>query len=357
MREYYEIWWEQITGPKRFVDRIVKNINDDKCTVLCVPNILPWGDELREVIIRNYINNEKWFETIDAGIEDIADAGNYLLQKFADEKTSTSYAYHSRNTTIEKYLKEKKVLNNRILWIRNVPDTKLSKWTSFFRKYISSDNSEGTFILETRIEFNKSGKIHVLKYSDFVTIYDAHLFASIVVSQSANKQLVHQYITNLAESLCEMNAELIVEFINNTDFNTDNIGDNYRKYFDISENELAYKVWKSQIKIAFPLIEVARVNFVDKYSRLIQDCLPVEQFGEVIEDPHEVELGTLIYLLSSKYEEDEENRLVISYKDYENLHLLHKTRNKLAHVKCCSNSEIRILLLNNFFSDNEMAYN
>lgn len=350
MREYYEIWWEQITGPKRFVDRIVKNINDDKCTVLCVPDILPWGAEFREVIIRSYINSEKWFEIIDVGIGDIADAGNYLLQKFAEDKTKNSYAYHSHNTAIEKYLKDNKVLNNRIIWIKNISETALSKWTAFLRKYISNDNSEGTFILETCNEFNKSEKINVLKYSDFVTIYDAHLFASIVASQSANEQLVHQYITNLADSLCGMNVEMMVNFINDTDFYEDDITGSFIKYSDASDVELKHKIWTAQIKIAFPLIEVARVNFVDKYSHLIQDCLPVEQFGEIIEDSYEVELGTLIYFLSSKYEEVKGNRLVTSYQDYEDLHFLHKIRNKLAHVKCCSSEELHTLLLNNFFT-------
>lgn len=352
MRDYFEMWWEQVTGPKRFTDEIIKNIKNKVCTVLCVPNNLPWENELRDVIIRNYINNGEWFEIIDDGIEDITEVGKYLLQKFADEKIKTSYAYHSHNTAVEKYLKDNEVLSNRILWIKNISSTSFLKWIAFLRKYKSSNNNEGTFILEVNEQYSSTGTISVLKYSDFVTIYDAHLFASIVASQSANEQLVHQYITNLADSLCGMNVESIVEFIENTDFNEDDIRDKYSSYFDISENELTYKIWKAQIQIAFPLIEVARVNFVSKYEDLIKDCLPLEQFGEIIENPYEVELGTLIYLLSSKYEEDEDNRLVISYQDYEDLHFLHKVRNKLAHVKYCSNSEIYTLLLNNFFDDN-----
>lgn len=351
MREYYEMWWEQVTGPKRFTDEIIKNIKNRICTILCVPDNLPWENELRDVIIRNNINNGEWFEIIDGGIENITEVGNFLLQKFADEKIKTSYAYHSHNKTVEKYLKENKVLSNRILWIKNISSTSVLKWIAFLRKYKSSNNNEGTFILETNEQFNSTGTIHVLKYFDFVTIYDSHLFASIVTSQSANKQLVYQYITNLADSLCGMNVELIVEFIENTDFNGDDISNNYRSYFDISEDELTYKIWKAQIQIAFPLIEVARVNFVSKYEDLIKDCLPIEQFGEIIENPYEVELGTLIYLLSSKYEEDEENRLVISYQDYEDLHFLHRIRNKLAHVKCCNTNEIYTLLLNDFFTD------
>ncbi len=351
MREYYEIWWEHITGPMRFVERIERNINDDKCTVLCVPITLPWGDEFREVIIKNIINAEKWFEIIDDDQEKAADVGNYLLQRFAEEKIKTSYAYYSHNTPIEKYLKNNEVLKDKVLLIKNVSGSSLSKWTTFLRRYKSRNNNEGTFILETNEQFNGRGTICVIKYNEFVSIYDAHLFTSIVASQSSNEELLHQYITHLADSLCEMNVELMVKFIENIDFNEDDIISSYSKYFHISVSELAYKVWKAQIQVAFPLIEVARVNFVRKYEDSIKDCLPVEQFEENVENPYEVELGRLIYLLSSKFEEDREKRLVISCKDYEDIHFLHKIRNKLAHVKYCSSNEIYTLLLNNFFDN------
>ncbi|MDW5299564.1 MAG: hypothetical protein SA378_05435 [Sedimentibacter sp.] len=356
MREYYEIWWEHITGPKHFTDEIMKNIDNELCTMLCVPDNLPWEYELRDVIIRNNINNGKWFEIIDDSMDCCQDAGNYLLQNFAEENIKSSYAYYCHNTTIEKYLKDKKVLCNKILWIKNTTSASLSKWLTFFRKYKSNNKDEGIFILETTEEFNRTATIDVLKYSDFVTIYDAHLFSSIIASESSNEQLVHQYITYLADSLCGMDVELIVEFINNTDFYKDDIANSFRKYSNITDMELLYKIWKAQIQIAFPLVEVARVNFASKYEELIKDCLPVMQFGEIIQNPYEVELGTIIYMLSNKCEEYGENRLLISRQDYEDIHFLHDVRNKLAHIKYCRSDEIYKLLLNNFFSYSKEAY-
>lgn len=356
MREYYEIWWEHITGPKHFTDEIMKNIDNELCTVLCVPDNLPWEYELSDVIIRNNINNGKWFEIIDDSMECCQDVGNYLLQYAAEENIKSSYAYYCHNTPIEKYLKDKKVLCNKVLWIKITSSAAFTKWLTFFRKYKSNNKNEGTFILETTEEINKTTAIDVLKYSDFVTIYDAHLFSSIIASESSNEQLVHQYITCLADNLCGMNVELIVKFINNTDFYNDDIAVSFRKYSGVTDTELLYKIWKAQIQIAFPLVEVARVNFASKYEELIKDCLPVMQFGELIQNSCEVELGTIIYMLSDKYEEFGKNRLVISHKDYEDIHFLHDVRNKLAHIKYCSSDEIYKLLLNNFFVNEKEAY-
>ena len=52
--------------------------------------------------------------------------GNYLLQRFAEEKIKTSYAYYSHNTPIEKYLKNNEVLKDKVLLIKNVSGSSLS---------------------------------------------------------------------------------------------------------------------------------------------------------------------------------------------------------------------------------------
>lgn len=350
MRDYYEIWWEQVTGARGFVEAIVRNIYNETATVVCVPKQLPWDEQMRSVIIKDKIDTDKWFNIIDS-TDDLEDIGFFLLRTLFEEDVVSTYTYCSRTTSVDTYFRKKNLLQNRVVWVKNISEKSLVKWLTFLKKYKNFKNSFGAFILEVSDDdINKQNNIDVLRYYDYVSKYDVHLFASIVASLNKNEQQLHQYMTFVADSLCELDVELIVRFINSTDFVDAPIIEDFKKLCNIySDSTLSHNLWRAQIQVAFPLIEEARVCFVKKYEQSIEQCLPVDQFDVQIRNPYEVEIGTLMYLLSRKREEEGSCRLVIYQQDFEQICFLHNIRNNLAHLKHCDANIIFKLLSTSFF--------
>jgi len=135
MMEYYEIWWELVTGAKRFAEAIARNISLGISTVVCIPDSAPWRGELSETIIRNLIDQDNWYEPIDWNAHSAIDnAGLFLLESINDKKAKAEFAYCSHNTTIEQFLTNRRLLENKVFWIKNVSSDGFVAWKSFLKK-------------------------------------------------------------------------------------------------------------------------------------------------------------------------------------------------------------------------------
>lgn len=114
--------------------------------------------------------------------------------------------------------------------------------------------------------------------------------------------------------------------------------------------ELDRKVWAAQLQTAFPVIELERTALVKKWVNEIEVALGEEyfdqvkyetghitQFGEQIDDPFDVELGTLVRMMYLRKNKNKEQYLLYipDENDRSRIHFLHQRRNELAHmVKC-----------------------
>lgn len=163
-------------------------------------------------------------------------------------------------------------------------------------------------------------------------------------------QRKHTYVTDLLFSFFGYKVERIPDYIERGDFEKDSPIDIFKAvtqsgnsdyYMYMDEIELNHRLWQSQLRILFPILEQWRIDFIKKYYHVLESCLPIEQFKETIDDPIELEYGTIYYLFSQK-------QLKLSAHEYENLCFLRNVRNKLAHMQVCDIQEVNRILKENY---------
>ena len=89
----------------------------------------------------------------------------------------------------------------------------------------------------------------------------------------------------------------------------------------------AVRIWMSQLKFLFPRIERFRSHFVQKYARLLDLSLPVQ----------DLELGMLICIIG-------QGGLNVTTEEYHQLDLFRHARNELAHMNPITHEEVEQLL-------------
>ena len=86
---------------------------------------------------------------------------------------------------------------------------------------------------------------------------------------------------------------------------------------------------------------------IERLRPAIQEALEnnvVEQYGNVLCDPTEVELGTLCYMMQYRVDNDHRMLYIPNPVDRERIVFLHDCRNRLAHMNCCSPMDVVGLL-------------
>ena len=112
-------------------------------------------------------------------------------------------------------------------------------------------------------------------------------------------------------------------------------------------SEIEHRIWTAQIQVLFPIIELERVEIICKYENAIKSVLDSEnitQYGELLTDAIDVELGTLCYLMSKRNNDGLYYLYIPNETDRDRIRFLHECRNNLAHVSCCSPKQVRELL-------------
>ena len=107
---------------------------------------------------------------------------------------------------------------------------------------------------------------------------------------------------------------------------------------DISEKQIAERMWEAQIKVVFPIIEKQRSIIVERYRKGIEALLPITgAYGEMFFDAEDVEIGVLSHLVSL-------GRLAVAFEDGKMIARLRNARNTLAHIKPMTQAEIDEIL-------------
>ena len=97
----------------------------------------------------------------------------------------------------------------------------------------------------------------------------------------------------------------------------------------------------------FPVIEMERIEIIEKYRDAISQALAdnnFAQYGEQITDPMEVELGSLCFMMSHRQDVYMYMLYISDETDRERIRFLHECRNLLAHVSICNPEQVRKLL-------------
>ena len=371
MTSDFHIWWKQITGPRRLTEAVARELISTHSVILITHPDLPWRQEMRYSIEDQIRNENLMVVHIDCKDDYTGnDIGRFLLERFASDSDQVAHRPHKES--ISQYLKAKNILANKVIWIKGIPEHMVEAWLLFCRDYKSEKRVHGLFVIEMSASEplrHFPRQVSVIKYSDYITKYDTQLFGSIIVSQSNYPRFLHQYITFAVGNICITDGEVAAEMIRSIDFEkTDPLtsleeiynGDAFSSFrgsvqstddphpfFLLRTHDLSaltHRLWKAQVQVAFPLVEEERVAFVRKYEDAINVCLPIRQLRFEIDDPYDVELGTLVYLTQDRDENDLRRLHISNLEDYRRLHFLRDMRNKLAHKSLCSPEEITSLL-------------
>ena len=395
IQESGRLWWRSITGPVNLIARTVNNLRNRNIVLLRVPEDIPWRWEMRRAAeaLLNDSEENLLISYIDCRDEcpEGTGVGDFLLEKFAAADSSVRNGYRQASGQgIGRYILEKKVLKDRVLWIKGISENRLSEWISFCGDYKTESVDEGLFVLECySANFNNPLPPHLkqIKYDDFVGNYDSLLFDNLLIANTDISLIWKKYIATAVFSLCGADAEVsecfIKCFINNTDFAavepvTALLEISAREEFakrkmvaNLSHDhpfflirtgqseELTKKLWEAQLQVIYPLVELERVRFISQWKDEIEDILQTEywsprdvqsrrifQHGELLLKAFDVEIGTL-YQMQHLRKSDARNEYYLYLPDQNDrgyLSLLYEIRNALAHVKTCSLEQVKELL-------------
>lgn len=369
--EWEDFWWNNITGANMIVAKVSDTLNENKMVVLNVPSDLPWRYQMRSAIELHFRKNaeteDTYMQIIDANDEcRDEDPGKFLLTKFGKTREIKNGYREKSGASIQKYLIQNRVLKNTIVWIKGLNHEQKKAWMTFSREYNTQSVSDGLFVLE--VHDNKDNidhkKVTLINFSDFVSSYNVQLFDSFILDrENCYTSNWKKYISTVTSCLCDTDAEISLELIRHTDFLHENPIEGISKidksgsfasrgsdegsnhvlaYFRRGEvGELEHRMWVAQVQVLFPLIEIERTKLISTLYDEIKKALTSEdiyQYDVIIEDPNEVELGTLDYLKRSF-------KINIPQSDIRSwISFLHNCRNKIAHMGCCEPEDVVKLL-------------
>jgi len=243
-------------------------------------------------------------------------------------------------------------------------NSQVSDWLSFCRDYNSNNEENGLFVLEIQGGVHKQdNNMRSIRLLECISNYDVQLFSSFIVEEkSALSNVWRRYLSTATAIICDIDAEIashlleiidpkkqspldiIMEMASWQEYSVRGADDESNHIFmhcrNNNKKELEQRLWKAQVQVLFPLIEMERIKIIESYYRELQTTIEqkhIEQYGEKITKPIQLELGTLCFLMN-RYSciRDKDARERISF--------LHKCRNHLAHAHCCSTSEVCELL-------------
>ncbi len=395
MHEWSEFWWTSITGPRNLTVQVVRALHERNNVCLIVPDDLPWRDVMRgciETEMHQKIEMDEFYvEFIDVEDEcaDLDDIGRYLLERYASPSIAAGYR---RREKLQKYMVDNKVLTNRVLWIKGMNAQQEKQWLKFCKDYYPENDMDGRFVLELRWTGVDAGakNLSIIKYRDLINRYDLSLFNSIFLNRekSSYSPVWQQYISILCALLCNTDAETSQALMDNCDFLSEEPtcgmyrvaeDEKYQRRGETNSSHILNMVrqekngdiealiWKAQLQVLFPLIEIERVSFVSCYSAQIEEALQekyydyrtgqfqtISQFGEQVDGPTDAEMGTLFRMTRLKRASDYAQYLLYVPGEQSRLRieLLHDIRNSLAHRKYCSIDKVANFINNHPFNWN-----
>lgn len=347
------IWWNQVTNAVKYVTDVKKSILEEKSILLRYATGVPWREKLVDSIINSVKaqNGDKKF----VSVFDVNDPGKYLLKEFckpekrAEYRPSKGYAkFFAESDDI--------VLHDRYLWITIANQNNLDDWLNFVSDYLrerGKKDNKAVFVLEWSGDNSPSVRkgIKVFSFDDYIGEYDRIVFAVLAASSIKERPFINTYLSELVANVAGNDIELAAECISHNKSFLENplsyirmvcdekVRSNGEHYFYSKDvDDVNHLVWLSQIKTVYPYIEEYREEFVQRYSVAIAKQLPIQaSYGEKYEDPKDVELGTLMYMVGMGY-------ITLNTSEYVKLKKYKEARNKLSHLSELSISEIKDLL-------------
>ena len=374
-----EFWWNNITGAHVVVSKVADALLENKMVVLKVPSDLPWRYSMRSSIHTAFQERTNARDVVIEAIDVVDDnpdglePGRFLLQRYASSSIARGYREKSK-ISIQDYIAQKDVIKNRIIWVKGLDTTSADNWMKFCKGFTPKTVTEGLFVLEVhgKIAPPENRHMEFIDFSECVSSYDVQLFNSFVLDDeectSYKSDVWKKYISATAAMVCNVDAEVSEFLLREGDFRTESAIDGIARIAEMPEfsrrgtegsehvlrlyrndkmAELNHRVWASQVQVLFPIIEMERIELIEKYRSAINTALAenhIIQYGELISDPIDVELGSLCHMMSHRQDAYMYMLYIPDEEDRDRIRFLHECRNSLAHVSICTPDQIRELL-------------
>lgn len=349
-----KLWWKHITKAHKFLEDIVMSAVEERSIILSLPENVPWRNTLLELVEDQLKleNPKNAFERMQCPQEEV---GLYFLNKYCTKERRATYRY---GMTYAAFLGkcEDTVLNDRYIWVYDIPKNKYEEWLGFIAEYNKNvkEKTPAIFILETHDEHfaNKAKKgIRKILFDQNIGAYDKFAFCALAATSKACKEYMRPYLAELVSCICNEDIELCAEcvdagnrFLDDPKAVIDHVistkcrSDGDRYTFSKTSDEIEKLIWETQLKNVFPIIEKYRSYFIKKYRKYITEALPItNSYGESVMNPEDVEIGTLVYMVGN-------GTISISTKEYEELDKFREARNRLAHLDVLDVHTVEMIL-------------
>lgn len=370
-------YWENITGPANFKRAIVKALKDRKNVLLFVQQDIPWRQQLRYSVEDESKDNEVDMIHMDYTDENLQ--GSSLLQWVIEHylEPQQRKLYRAGITNPCDFISKQASLQNKIIWVKGIPEEQTQNLKDEILSYAKFQNKNPDrvrFVLEIRDSQGRNtdtANLSSISWNDYISTYDSLLFAYLISSQLTNHQntLLQSYSAHIAAEICGFDSEIIYEFLQNFDGLSQDpleliqtLHEQHRDtgrgvyepgqtaqhpFYLLNQGDTAtivQRIWKAQVQVLFPYIEQCRVQMIRSNQENLEKCLPVkDSFGNIINHPFELELGTIFYLAFGNLVEGD-SRFYTTDSTRNEIRLLHKVRNTLAHVDICTTNQVDDLM-------------
>lgn len=374
-----EFWWNNITGAHSLVSAVAVALLESKNVILNVPSDIPWRHSMRSAISTFFQEKNDRRDIIIQPIDVVDDnpesqePGRFILSRFASSVISKGYREKSK-VAIQDYISQKGVIRNQIIWVKGLSGKTAEQWVKFCKAFSSSSIADGLFVLEIQGGFHTADTKHLkaVEFSECVRCYDVQLFNCFILEdQHIYTENWKKYISATAALVCGIDAEVSELLLRVTDFKRESPVVGIQRIAEMPDFErrgaseasdhvlwnirnkrstvIDHNIWAAQVQVLFPLIEMERISIIQKWRAQIAEALntsEIQQYGEVIKNPMDVELGTLCYMMSHRKNPDLYMLYIPIESERNRIRFLHDCRNLLAHVSCCSPVQITELLDN-----------
>ncbi len=347
------IWWNQVTNAVRFKNDIKDALLNEKSILIKYTDDMPWKDRFREYVqdAVKEVSGEKKFEDIPF----IKDPGAYLLKEYCKPAKQAEYRPQKG---YPKFFAESDdiVFHDRYFWVKVENAKHLDNWSALASDYFKArprEEKKAVFIFDWQGAEKPSLKKGFTLFSldDYIGDYDRIVFAVLASSSRRETPFLNSYLAELVSTMIGNDIELAAECINDREafmsdplacirkivangLRSDGNGFNYAK----TPDEVDHLIWRAQIKTVYPHLEEYREDFVRDHYAEINAHLPIiGAMGDQINDPEDVELGTLLFMSGRNY-------INLEPQEKTRLKLFRDARNKLSHLSHLSLSEIKELL-------------
>lgn len=348
MRSSAEIWWTGVIGASEYINCIEQSLKSKNSVLLFIPQRIPWHDCFIEHIkVDNPNKNTMSFNLIDCSKIVENNLGLMLLNRYGSNEQKSNY---KPSISISGYLFDNNILNNRTIWLYNIPERLENRWITFLcefqRRKLLHSNSNNNSILCMEIDDTHQRSVNspytdTIIWNKQIFDYDVLMFAMHRVRNINEPESIKKYVSQIASSMASSDIELcdnlIAQYYKLIRYPKETIqaicDTNYKngnaRIFKMTKRKYEYILWSAQEQVLFPIIERERLNFINKYYDVVSKNFSNPEVKANCETALDVELGTLVYICIKKFPGTEiiKNN---SY-DWKALETLHKARNNIAH--------------------------